>query len=109
MKVIFQAGAGNNTEDMCEKCFMEQQTKSRAEARNQAQEKVSAQASDDLLSRLKEPAQPLQVAADAEEDEVEEPLSEKDQVLSLHKKIETLCQALSQKIHKKHEGLYLNH
>lgn len=44
-----------------------------------------------------------------QDDEAEEPLNDKDQVLALHKKIETLCQGLAQKIHKKHEGLYLNH
>jgi len=30
-------------------------------------------------------------------------------VLELHGRIEALCQSLSQKIEKKHEGLYLNH
>ena len=30
-------------------------------------------------------------------------------MLELHGKIEALCQSLSQKIEKKHEGLYLNH
>lgn len=44
-----------------------------------------------------------------QDDEIEAPKSEKDQVLDLHKKIEQLCQALAAKIHKKHEGLYLNH
>lgn len=84
-------------------------TKTKSEARNQAQEKVAATASDDLLSRLKEPAKPLQMPDQANEDEVEAPTTEKDQVLTLHKKIETLCQGLAAKIHKKHEGLYLNH
>ena len=37
------------------------------------------------------------------------PKTESEQVLDFHKKIESLCQALAQKIHKKHEGLYLNH
>ena len=36
-------------------------------------------------------------------------MTESEQVLDYHKKIETLCQALAQKIHTKHEGLYLNH
>ena len=37
------------------------------------------------------------------------PLNESEQVLEYHKKIEQLCQGLAEKIHKKHEGLYLNH
>ena len=50
------------------------------------------------------------MAGDQADDGAEESqLSDKDQVLALHKKIENLCQGLAQKIHKKHEGLYLNH
>lgn len=56
-KIIFRAGIGGGTEDLCEKCFLEQ--KHRIDARNQVQESVPAVASDDLLSRLKEPAKPL--------------------------------------------------
>ena len=55
-KIIFKgvvASSGN--EDFCERCFAEH-SKNRAEARNQVQDSVSSQASDDLLSRLKEPA-----------------------------------------------------
>lgn len=107
-KIIFKAEANSGKQDFCERCFAEH-AKTRSEARNQAQEAAGVLASDDLLNRLKEPAQPLAVADFDQDDETEEPMSEKDQVLALHKKIETLCQGLAQKIHKKHEGLYLNH
>ena len=69
---------------------------------------MQTEASDFLLNRLKEPAQPLQTP-DQEEDEVEVPKSQREHVMDLHKQIETLCQNLAAKIHKKHEGLYLNH
>ena len=51
----------------------------------------------------------MQAADLADQDEVVAPQSYAEQVDVLHKKIESLCLDLSQKIHKKHEGLYLNH
>jgi len=114
-KIIFRTDPSDdstksqdNNRDFCEKCFAEAY-KGKQEARNAAQEKVPAQASDSLLARLKEPAQPLQTPDGDEVDEIEVPKSQREQVLDLHKKIESLCQALAAKIHKKHEGLYLNH
>ena len=68
---------------------------------------MPAIAGDDLLSRLKEPAKPFKgPEADAEDTEIK---IESEGVLELHGRIEALCQSLSQKIEKKHEGLYLNH
>lgn len=67
-KVIFRSDANDDStegdldkaNDYCEKCFAEiSSKKNNAEARNAAQERISAQANDDLLTRLKEPAQPL--------------------------------------------------
>ena len=95
-KIIFRtdpgddsAEASKNNRDYCEKCFAEA-SKARTETRNQAQSIVPAQATDDLLSRLKEPARPMQ-AADLDDAEVQMPKSQRDQVLDLHKDIEALC------------------
>ena len=69
---------------------------------------MPALAGDDLISRLKEPAKPFQ-APDLDAEETTEPKTDSETVQELHGKIENLCQTLSQKIEKKHEGLYLNH
>lgn len=100
--------AKDRNRDLCEKCFAEMAVKGKQDARNTAQDKVSSQASDFLLARLKEPAQPLQTP-EQEDEEVEIPKSQRELVMDLHTQIEALCQGLAAKIHKKHEGLYLNH
>ena len=69
---------------------------------------MPAIAGDDLLSRRTEPAKPFQ-APDLDAEEPTQPSTEAESVLELHGRIEALCQSLSQKIEKKHEGLYLNH
>lgn len=97
----------------CEKCFAEkvkeqQSLQKQSNNRSAGQENVPAVAGDDLLSRLKEPAKPFQ-APDLDAEEPTQPSTEAESVLELHGRIEALCQSLSQKIEKKHEGLYLNH
>ena len=102
----------------CEKCFAERVKEAHKEQqqaphrqgnnRNAPQENVPALAGDDLLSRLKEPAKPFQ-APDLDAEEPIDDQSEAEGVRALHGRIEALSQSLSQKIEKKHEGLYLNH